>query len=91
MPRGRPKGTGSGRKVTHIRVDEDIAVMLGEICRQTGEVSADITGPLLRGPLIKRFLELLPGLERMAKTSEEVRERLKTLAPVILAAKRHSA
>jgi hypothetical protein len=83
MARGRPKKGTVVKKTSHIRVDDDLATMIGIIVRLTQKSQSAIAGPLLRPAITKEFLELLPGLEQLAGTSPEIKQQLESLAPVI--------
>jgi hypothetical protein len=85
----RKKVTGavmaSTPKTTHIRVRADLATMIGEISRQTGEKSPEIADRILRPVLTKQFTALLPALEQMAKSNKDVRDRLASLKAMLAA------
>lgn len=79
MPKRKPdpaegveqgQGAGAGareRKTTSVRISADLARFISIITSTSGEEAADILDPIIRGPIERRYAELIQKLSEELK------------------------
>lgn len=72
---GRPRKHAKGTGTNQVRVDDDLAQMIGWICEVKGVSTANLISPMLQEPIRAMYEELYPLIKKV----KEVQDQLATV------------
>lgn len=75
-PRKHTKGTGTNQ----VRVDDDLAQMIGWICEAKGVSTSNLISPLLRDQIEAMYTDLFPMIKKIKEVQDEL-AKVKGLEP----------